>query len=101
MIGNEAVIKNAYIQNTYNNYTYLVGLFSAFYEGATVWDLNVENAIYQSQISEYSPYMGTLAAITNYRHTIINCDFSYSLNCDSLSNLSHYGLICGYPNSYN
>lgn len=102
LIGNQAIIKNAYIVNKVNNTTYYAGLFSSLYEDAVIWDLNLENAIYQVE-HDSSCKIGGLAGEcpSNSRFRIMNCNLSYTVNYLSPYPMYFYGLCGGYPNAYN
>ena len=100
LIGNGATLINVYLKNTYGNNTYVTGLFSSTYTGVTIWDLNMEDAIYQLENETYVP-VGGLIGEHRTSSTIINCDISYSINYYSTNSVTIYDLTYYYPNIYN
>ena len=105
-IGNQAVIKNIYLRNTYGNSTYIVGLFGSVYSGAVIQDLNVEDATYQieNERGDYLPIGGLVGGNSWSKKPIpmiINCDISYAINYNSTRNAIVDDLSDYYLNVYN
>ena len=102
LIGNQAIIKNAYIVNKVKNTTYYAGLFSSLCGDAAIWDLNLENAIYQVEHNSSCKIGGLVGEYPSiYTFRIMNCNLSYTVNYLSPYPMYFYGLCGGYPNAYN
>lgn len=92
LIGNQAVIKNAYISNIGNNtQLYQMGLFNRL-SGACIWDLKLENCTYTGTGFNY---MGAIASQVSSESKLINCEAEYTLAFDDTSNMSNAGTLVG------
>lgn len=81
MIGNHAVIKNACIVNSGSNgQKYMAGLFS-YMQNASVWDLNLSDAIF---LLDSVDYIGGMAGYGPNNH-LVNCDLEYAADYSKIT----------------
>ena len=98
LIGNNAVIKNAYIVDQYEQTSCNTGFFSSI-NNAAIWDLNIENSTFNiTQVSS----IGGFTYQTTGACALVNCNISYFINNTGGSSVSIGGFSSsGNPRLYN